>query len=440
MATHTCKCDSALYCSSCLGQHISNSPSPTHIILAIDDEYQDLIRKVSRSCDDIMDSYSKHQQFEERRKELIDRFEALRSEANRRGADIINHIESPTLYQALVEMINSQITTKKQYVQNHLSMLNARIDDDIMKVKHLQFDNFEGTDDEMYELLTNLHKYKGEQFTKVLDWQFKVDVSKLRKDLDDLFAIELKSNFAELEQSQGTLVKPIPNSSRLNLYDLRTNTKREVEVNCISFYDTPKVLLLPDNTVCVIGTSNSGGMIQRINFDTLEVVQYLPNRDDTRFDSYVRLGNAIYGFDTGSCDYLDLKSKVWTNFGNLDEYGEKSAAAHEGSIFIKTSKYYYKVSTSPLYWERLKFTSSIPLFSISASIDHCLFCFKKNEGFIQSGDQIERFSMELPELCLSTVNKYKGEIYFMTTNSSTSEVSVRGWSILKRRLRTVRFS
>jgi hypothetical protein len=116
-----------------------------------------------------MDSYSKNQQFEERRKELIDRFEALRTEANRRGADIINNIESPTLYQALVEMINSQIATKKQYVQSHLSMLNARIDDDIMKVKHLQFDNFEGTDDEMYELLTNLHKYRGEEFTKVLD-------------------------------------------------------------------------------------------------------------------------------------------------------------------------------------------------------------------------------------------------------------------------------
>jgi hypothetical protein len=266
-----------------------------------------------------------------------------------------------------------------------------------------------------------------------------VNASKLRKDLDGLFAIELKSCFAELEQSQGTLVVPKQGSSKLNLYDLRTKTKRKVQINCFSFYHIPKVLLLPDNTVCVIGTSESKGMIQRINFDTLEVVQYLPNRHETRFDSYVRLGSSIYGFCNGNCDYLNLISKLWTNFGNLDE-SIQSAAAHKGSIFLKTSKAYYKVSTSPLYWERLQFSSSIPSFSISASIDHSLFCFKKNEAFIQSGYQIERFSMELPELCLSTVNKYKGELYFMTDISSTSEASVRGWSILKRRLRTVSFS
>jgi hypothetical protein len=402
------------------------------------------MKSINDNCRGIEQSYSQLRGFEEKRQRLIDRLECLRAEGHSKSDEIMTVVKSSELFGQLAELLRNKLGQKAHLIKTKFSQMDQEIARKVEKIRALKFGGFEADNEQELWMLSNLDNLSEDDFRGVISCSFTVNSDQFERNLEELLTFSLKMTFKESEQSQRFSVIPLPETSTLLLTDLKNKqSTQKVIGEALEFRRTSPSLLLPDNSVCVIGTRASPTLIQRICLDSFRVEHYLPNKTDCEFLSYVHTGGKIYAFAGGinsdSCDLIDLTSKTWSNILRL---GRKATAC--SAVAVK-DKIYFNVTSNPpsiavyLLNPQDNNTRELKLSSVgfkplmSLAVNDSVIYLQRRSIVIQNGESFEtitsQYTLHSNSKLGSTVNLYMGRLYFHVARSDSPDRRLMFWDI-----------
>jgi hypothetical protein len=403
-----------------------------------------LLKSIKDNCRGIEQSYSQLRGFEEKRERLIDRLEGLRTEGRLKSDEILAVVKSSELFGQLATLLRTKLGQKAHVIKTKFSQIDQEIARKIENIRALKFGGFEADNEQELWMLSNFDNLGEDDFRGVISCNFTVNLDKFTSNLEELLTFGLKMSFKESEQSQRFSVIPLPETSTLLLTDLKDKqTTQKVIDEALEFRRTCTSLLLPDNSVCVIGTRASPTLIQRIYLDSFRVEHYLPYKTDCEFLSYVHTGGKVYGFAGGvnsdSCDFIDLTTKTWSNLLKLGgKAASCSAVVQRDRIYFNVAYNYSKIAiylltTHDNKSRELKLTSVGFKPVMSLSVNDLVIYLQERSIVIQNGEAFETITSPLTlhssSKLGSTVNLYRGRLYFYLVRSDTVERRLMFWDI-----------
>jgi hypothetical protein len=377
---------------------------------------------LTKKAKEILESYVQYQQFEFNRRKFIQKLQQQLDKCDLEYDKIKAKIDSPELVDELVELVKAKLMRTSQQAQRMIAKPKADLADKINQIGCMKFKKFSKIDPSLYWILNNSQHFEGD-FGLICD--FAVDFKYFKATLNQV--ITSKIEFGGLELNQRCLVSAVPYTSDLLLCDLETPEEKTVTVpEAFSFKSYCKSFLLPDNSVCLIGTPTSPSLVQRVFLDNLRVIQYFPNDPDTEHMAYVVFEDAIYAFAGGndkmSIDTLNLNKHKWSKLPALPFVPQSCFSAVLGDkIFVNlVGNGCYAYSPHINSWKLLKFTSidftnQIVLLPSSDQ----LICVNETNTLTIRLNSVEKTNLpsKLQGKLCSAVSCFKNKLYFTVEKS-----------------------
>jgi hypothetical protein len=439
-----------------------------------------LCEESKRSISKLKKTEAAKQGFEADKETLLARLEQIEAICNSKLEEYRAQIHSPELMTKLLAYIETMKATEVYHIESRFFSVMRQLRSCKAVVSQLEYKSWKASEEPWQHITTNINSISYQDTIKALQCKLVLNTDKFEANLKHFVKFNLDLSFSHLVSSQEEMYVPVALSNKLDCYNLNSCKIRQVSIEKIQpFNENCTSLLLPDGSLCVIGSATSPTLVQRIEVKALQGKVYPSMIPDEPFKSYTYFDNKLYAVGGGNeskiVAVLDLISKKWSYLGSLRTpcYGAASLQSGEivsiqkldqqfemCTIDVRSKKWTY---SSP-FESQAGYQTGFPIFVFS--VESNLYLIHQQSVMIISNTFLDTEPLSSPllgSLC-SSVNLCKNCLVFSLKpcpkmqycrdneydsrqyqrkdkyQRSSQEVGCYSWNLSTQSLSSVRFS
>jgi hypothetical protein len=359
--------------------------------------------------------------FESNKQVLLSKLDMLEHNCQVNLEDIRAKLMSPELVEKLLEFIEVMKATELRRVDQSFTEVFRKLAQFKATVSQLEFNSWRTSEEPWQYIATHISEISDEAISQALLCDFKLNADKLEEDLKTFVKFNLELNFSHLACNQVEMYIPKEHTNKLECLNLQSMEARVIEIKKIHpFRASCFSLLLPDGSLCVVGSESAASQVQRIAVRELKAKIYPPIVPDSQFASYTYFDNKLYAIGGGSnsttCAVLNLISIKWGYLGELKAPCLSAFSIARGqiaSILIGSNFSFFDIKSNEwTYTSDFEDRTLSPIFIYSVQNDyHMLFRnFKLNISNL--GSKCSQVDKYLGGALCSTVNLHNNCLFF----------------------------
>jgi hypothetical protein len=406
------------------------------------ESFQVLGSEFSQYWDKCKEAEANYARFQQHKGDTISALCCVVNSLQEKSSQFKERLVSEEFKSSLLEVIEEVCKNKVKAIDSKVSQLIAELQDLIQEVTDLEYHQTGSSSSSFIEnTIRDFNESTAQSLLSCLKCSLHVNVLKLSSALSKSIEGNLGFKLDDLVEAQDLLYAAVEGTNTVEVHSLLTNTTTTKAIDkAIPFNSSSVAFLLPDSSVCIVGTTTNEGIVQRYFPATDTIQAYSPIISST--SCFGSCNGKLYCLSSKNNKVLDFKTTNWKLITKF-ELGTTPlcVSACGPKLWVvatrksgRTAVLHYTPSRR---WVETYLTLQVdhPI-AIIAGQESCIVLQSDKTTIVAKTSAEERpFEINMSSI-KSTVNLYKGNFYCFGTRSEQQPNASRMTRSLPKKLQT----